>query len=478
MEKLTPQNMYQQMDSSFDGFFSKRNFSIKNFNFYIKVLGEQKKLTEAEETLNKMQIFKINPNVVSYNSIIGACSKSGNVKKAEQYFEEAVNKFGPNKHLYNTLINAYARKHNGIEADKILREMQRNNLEPDAPVITTIINAHYKSKNLDRCWELFEQVQKGEFKKLTPDTNLLSLMVEICAHTHDCEKAIKINKQLEDQPDFLHTTTTYNTIIKALASRKDYAEQALDYYEQMKISSVNMDMDTYIHTLKACSNIGDVNTAYNVLQAMKENKVEPNKYVYNQLMRVYAGAVEYSPMEEKTKDLYIQDAWKLLDQIKNLGLININILNSFLTIFVKANRPEELEGLVLPLYDNFKIPMDQYTYQHILEIYHNHRDLKTVYRVYKQMDKENIDKTWWTLNYVLDSAIRAEDVDIIVEILQKFQKIKREPKIIYLKRLGEADYLPDPIFNELQKFSKKFGQANKKEKFNKNYKKSLKDSWL
>lgn len=65
--------------------------------------------------------------------------------------------------------------------------------------------------------------------------------------------------------DFMHTTTTYNAIIKALGCRIDYAYDALDYFERMKFSDTNMDMDTYVHTLKACSNAGDVNTAFNVL---------------------------------------------------------------------------------------------------------------------------------------------------------------------------------------------------------------------
>lgn len=67
----------------------------------------------------------------------------------------------------------------------------------------------------------------------------------------------------------MHTTATYNAIIKALGSRRDYARDALDYFERMKYMGVTMDMDTYVHTLKACSNAGDVTTAFNVLQIMK-----------------------------------------------------------------------------------------------------------------------------------------------------------------------------------------------------------------
>lgn len=56
------------------------------------------------------------------------------------------------------------------------------------------------------------------------------------------------------------------------------------------------------------------------------------------------------------------------------------------------------------------------------------------------------------MNYVLEAAIKAEDVDVVVKMLDRFLEIKREPKPIYLKRLGEAEYLPDPIYKKLKMF--------------------------
>lgn len=63
------------------------------------------------------------------------------------------------------------------------------------------------------------------------------------------------------------------------------------------------------------------------------------------------------------------------------------------------------------------------------------------------------------MNYVLDAAIRAEDINVIVEVLRKFHEMKREPKPVYLKRLGEADYLPPAILAELMLFKTKFGKV-------------------
>ncbi len=129
-------------------------------------------------------------------------------------------------------------------------------------------------------------------------------------------------KRLDDDPNFCHTTITYNAVIKALGSRRDYSEEALEFYQKMALQGVNMDMDTFVHTLKACASGGDVKTAYNVLQTMRQKQFKPNKYIYNQMLRVYAGACQLSDMREETIDLYLKDAWALFEQIRSENLLN------------------------------------------------------------------------------------------------------------------------------------------------------------
>jgi len=51
---------------------------------------------------------------------------------------------------------------------------------------------------------------------------MTGLMIEICAHSHEAEKALMFFKKLEEK-GFTPNCIPYNAIIKALASRKDYA---------------------------------------------------------------------------------------------------------------------------------------------------------------------------------------------------------------------------------------------------------------
>lgn len=78
-------------------------------------------------------------------------------------------------------MNCHARAGQSNEALKIFQQMKERGLSPDVASYTTLINSFYKSKNLNKCWDLFKEVKMGG---PGPDEHLVGLMIEICAHVN------------------------------------------------------------------------------------------------------------------------------------------------------------------------------------------------------------------------------------------------------------------------------------------------------
>lgn len=53
---MTPSQIYKKLDTSLEGFFFKRPFTLKNFNFLLMVLAEQRKMEQAESVLDKLLV--------------------------------------------------------------------------------------------------------------------------------------------------------------------------------------------------------------------------------------------------------------------------------------------------------------------------------------------------------------------------------------------------------------------------------------
>lgn len=91
-----------------------------------------------------------------------------------------------------------------------------------------------------------------------------------------------------------------------------------------------------------------------------------NKYILNAAIKVYGGVVKSEYMTNDLIDIYVKDAWKLFETAVNLKLVDVFILNSLLSVHVKALREEEIDGLVLPLYEKYNLTKNTETYENLL----------------------------------------------------------------------------------------------------------------
>jgi pentatricopeptide repeat protein len=76
----------------------------------------------AERYCRLMMVLGIEPELVTYNTLINTCASQGNTQRAEDWFKDMVNnKVVPNEVTYGTLCKVFAR--NG-EAEKVKRILQ------------------------------------------------------------------------------------------------------------------------------------------------------------------------------------------------------------------------------------------------------------------------------------------------------------------------------------------------------------------
>ena len=98
-----------------------------------------------------------------------------------------------------------------------------------------------------------------------------------------------------------------------------------------------------------------------------------NSNIFNQLIRVYAGACKVPGVREDHVDMYCEDAWKLYQQMLEMpgpeSEVNLQVLNSMLELYCHALKPRELEAKVLPEYSRHKIPYDVNTYAHLAKLH-------------------------------------------------------------------------------------------------------------
>ena len=158
---------------------------------------------------------------------------------------------------------------------------------------------------------------------------------------------------------------------------------------------------------------------------MRNLNVEMTEHTYNGLLRTYAGACLVPDTRPEHVDMYIRDAWGLLEQMKEQGIdLNIYVLNSMLLLHSNAFYTQELHEQVLPLYERYKILPDVYTYQHLMEHYSNIDEIGPALETYDRMQKQNITPNNMILAIYMSVSFRSNNNDRIVDALE--QHIERD----------------------------------------------------
>ena len=79
-----------------------------------------------------------------------AFAKNRDITMVEKLNQEATSKYGlqPSKMRLNALVLAYTKNNDPQNAEKVLREMVKAGLRPDAVTYTTVIDAYKRTRNI------------------------------------------------------------------------------------------------------------------------------------------------------------------------------------------------------------------------------------------------------------------------------------------------------------------------------------------
>jgi len=205
-----------------------------------------------------MEAMNIKPDMYSYNHLVLNFAKNKDLEMVEKLDKEAFTKYKipRNKFTYNNILLCYAKLNQPINCEKVIDEMKAAGIEPDTVNYTTLIDAYYRTKNIDKCWEIFRYCREN-LEDSHGNEMILSFMVRIASATHDSEKALRIYADLENE-GYLEMAKPYNSIITALGSTKRYAPLAIEYWHKMKMKGIVPDNNTHVALFKATSKLGDI----------------------------------------------------------------------------------------------------------------------------------------------------------------------------------------------------------------------------
>jgi len=225
----------------------------------LKGFSHQKKFDRVWAVYDEMIAGKVPFSVTSYNALIDACARSCDMGRVQELLSDmSRQQIQPNVVTYSTIVKGYCQeavvskcswsKENSLDkAFDLLAEMKKStDFKPDEITYNTVIDGCARYGLFDKGVAVVQEMQEYGVQ---PSNFTLSVLVKLCTRSKRPEKAFGLCDALVQKYSLQPNVQVYNNLIHACTSIKDM-EHAIQVMEQMLSEGVRTDSRTYTLLVK------------------------------------------------------------------------------------------------------------------------------------------------------------------------------------------------------------------------------------
>ncbi|KAG0589139.1 hypothetical protein M758_2G248400 [Ceratodon purpureus] len=304
---------------------------------------------EALAVFQDMQRAGVEPNRVTYMSILNACSSPaaldwgkrihlqvieaglatdthlgntlvnmystcGSVQDARQVFDRMAKR---DVVAFNAMIGGYAAHSLGKEAVKLFNRMQEEGLKPDKVTYMNLLNACANSGSLEWAREIHTLTVTDGLLSDVSVGNALSSTYARCGSFRDA--------QLVFEGMSKRNVISWNAMIGGLAQH-GRGQDALQLFERMKKEGVRPDVVTFVSVLSACSHAGLLEEGRRYFASMTQDfDITPTIEHYGCMVDLLGRAGQLDEAEALIKKMPLQPNTMILGALLGACRIHGNI---------------------------------------------------------------------------------------------------------------------------------------------------------
>lgn len=270
---------------------------ITGEGFVVRIIllyGKAGMFDHAHKVFDEMPHLPCNRTVKSFNALLGACVSSRKFDKIDGLFHELPVKLSvePDTVSYNTLIKAFREMGSLDSAILIFHEMVKERLNPSLITFNTLLDGLYKKYRFldgEKMWDLMEEYN------VVPDVTSYNMKLHGLVSNKKVHEAVDLVAEMKSKglkPDVF----TYNTLFKGFCNIEKNLEEAERWYSDMKKAKCVPNRLTFATLLRFACDKGDFLFASQLCTAMIYYQRELNNGPL--LQKVVDGLVKQSNIEE------------------------------------------------------------------------------------------------------------------------------------------------------------------------------------
>merc|ERR1719252_230546 len=466
----------------------KEEVDISKHVAMMRARSKENDLEGAMQVFRKLQSSGVQLTSLAYNALLDSCVQCGKVNVALQHFNEMKELGFVDVVSYNTLLKAYLKIGQIHKARSLLKEMAESDIQANQVTYNEMLNALVSTKDRKEMWALVREMNAIGMKPNSVTCSIILKSLTAHSATDDVRQAMALIDNMQEamdevlfasvveacvrvgQLDLLSsklqqyaglgglaglTAPTYGSMIKAYGRARDI-ERVRELWGEMRRRHVTPTSITLGCVIDALVNNGFPDEALSLVREMKEDdmcKDILNTVIYSTLLKGFAQTRQPGRVQE------------VFDEMKQMGIAcNTVSYNTMLDANARTGKMDRADELFRDMLASGVTP-DVITYSTLVKGYCQAGDIDQGFQVLKDMVKSGVHEPDEILyNSLLDGCAKQHRVDDALKLVEDMHKHNVRPSnftlSILVKLLGRSRRL-NQAFSMVEETCKRFDlQAN------------------
>eukprot|EP00927_Polykrikos_kofoidii_P001140 TRINITY_DN10417_c0_g1_i4.p1 TRINITY_DN10417_c0_g1~~TRINITY_DN10417_c0_g1_i4.p1 ORF type:complete len:1130 (-),score=181.88 TRINITY_DN10417_c0_g1_i4:249-3638(-) len=384
---------------------------VISYNTYLKILLAEGAREDVSGVIQHMRERAVNPNIVTYNSMVKGFVEHKDLAKAWHLVEEmerdgvipdsftcsillkgsrhttsphevdkvlalvARAKISPDEVLVNCLLDACVRLRDADRLAMILDQFRSTGVVPSPHARAMLIRAYGHARRPDRAWALWrEATGGGSIVGDSVDEEVFASMVEACLAGGDLSGAAAVLRQCHPRLKAFHRAPgIFMAFVKACAQNKR-SRLAVDLYGEVKDSIVCTNV-TYNTLIDSLTRQDDMARATELFRDMSIQGVTPDLITYSTLIRGHCSRGD------------LEQGIKLLGVMQRRGIAPDVVLFNSILDGCAHKQMRALTEQVLGDMESANVAPSNFTLSILVKLYGRCGDLDEAFRVVEAYPK-------------------------------------------------------------------------------------------
>jgi len=454
----------------------------------MRARSREQDLEGAMQVFRKLQSSGVQLTSLVYNALLDSCVQCGKVNVALQHFNEMKELGFVDVVSYNTLLKAYLKIGQIHKARSLLKEMAENDIQANQVTYNEMLNALVSTKDRKEMWALVREMNAIGMKPNSVTCSIILKSLTAHSATDDVRQAMALIDNLQEdmdevlfasvveacvrvgQLDLLSsklqqyasfgglaglTAPTYGSMIKAYGRARDI-ERVRELWGEMRAHHVTPTSITLGCMVDALVRNSLPDEAFDLVRGIRDQSEYAdilNTVIYSTLLKGFA----QSRQPGRVQDVF--------EEMKQMGIAcNTVSYNTMLDANAMTGRMDRADELFREMQASGVSP-DVITYSTLVKGYCQAGDIDRGYQVLNEMVANGVHEPDEILyNSLLDGCAKQHRVDDALKLVEDMHKHNVRPSnftlSILVKLLGRSRRL-NQAFAMVEETCKRFDlQAN------------------